>query len=87
MNIPITPTAENLIQQLLELGHETPESIVEQALQYFYSQQSIDTTLGFPQLNEAEILRQNDERWEAFQQNPDGISQAAVEARFAEHLQ
>jgi hypothetical protein len=29
MNITITPIAETLIQQLIELGHGTPELIVE----------------------------------------------------------
>ena len=50
MKVAISPTAETLIQQLIELGHENPETIVEQALQYFHSQQAIDTSLGFPNL-------------------------------------
>ncbi len=78
MNIAITPTAETLIQQLIELGHDTPELIVEQALQYFYAQQSIDTSLGFPNLSEAAIIQANEQRWQSFQQNPNGISQAEV---------
>ena len=82
MNIAITPTAETLIQQLIELGHDTPEEIVEQALQYFYSQQLIDTSLGFPDLSEADLIQANEERWQRFQRNPTGVSQAEVEARF-----
>ena len=82
MNIAVTPTAETLIQQLIELGHDTPEAIVEQALQYFYSQQSIDTALGFPEISEADLILSNDQRWENFQQNPNGVSQSEVEARF-----
>jgi hypothetical protein len=82
VNIAITPTAETLIQQLIELGHDTPESIVEQALQYFYAQQSIDTSLGFPDLSEAAIIQENEQRWKSFQQLPDSIAQAEVEAQF-----
>jgi hypothetical protein len=82
MNIAITPTAETLLQQLIELGHDTPESIVEQALQYFYTQQVIDISLGFPDLSEADIIQSNEQRWQSFQQRPNGISQAEVEARF-----
>lgn len=82
MNIAITPTAETLIQQLIELGYDTPEAIVEQALQYFYSQQLIDTSLGFPALNEADLIQSNEQRWQSFQKNPNGVSQSEVEARF-----
>ncbi len=82
MNIAITPTAETLIQQLIELGHDTPEVIIEQALQYFYSQQLIDTSLGFPALSEAELVQANEQRWQRFQQNPNGVSQSEVESRF-----
>jgi hypothetical protein len=82
MNIAITPNAEALIQQLIELGHDTPEAIVEQALQYFYNQQLIDTSLGFPALEDAELIQSNEQRWQRFQQNPDGISQAEVEKQF-----
>lgn len=83
MNIAITPTAETLIEQLIELGHEDPEAIVEQALQYFHSQQTIDTSLGFPSLIEAEIIRTNEQRWETFHRSRNsGTSQADVEARF-----
>lgn len=60
MNIAITPTAETLIKQLVELGYGTPEAIVERALQYFYSQQFIDTSLGFPELSEADLVRENE---------------------------
>ena len=83
MNIAIIPAAESLIQQLMELGHEDPEIIVEQALQYFHSQQTIDTSLGFPNLSEAEITQANEQRWETVQKNcTSGSSQAKVEARF-----
>ena len=83
MNVAISPTAETLIQQLIELGHENPEIIVEQALQYFHSQQAIDTSLGFPDLTEAEIIQANEQRWQTFQKNrSSGSSQADVEARF-----
>ncbi len=81
MNITITPTAEMLIQQLIELGHGTPESIVEQALEYLYAQQSIDTSLGFPELSEADIIRENKQRWHSFQQCPNGIPQSELEVR------
>ncbi|MFM7448014.1 MAG: hypothetical protein ACKO24_05405 [Leptolyngbyaceae cyanobacterium] len=87
MNVAITPIAEDLIQQLMALGYDDPEVIIEQALQYFYSQQLIDTTVGFPDLTEAEIIQENEDRWEAFQQNPEGISQAQVEAWFANRTQ
>lgn len=83
MKIPITPTAEALIQQLIELGHDNPEIIIEQALQYFYTQQLIDTTINFPDLSEAEIIQDNEKRWQDFQQNPNGIPHAQVEAWFA----
>lgn len=83
MDIPISPAAETLIQQLLELGYDNPETIVEQALKYFYNQQLIDTSLGFPDLSEAEIVQQNETCWQTFQQNPNsGIPQADVAARF-----
>lgn len=83
MNIAITSTAETLIEQLIELGHENPETIVEQALQYFHSQQTIDTSLGFPTLTEAEIIQANEQRWQTFQQNRNsGTSQAEMEAKF-----
>ena len=35
MNVSMTPTAEALIQQLIELGYDDSEAIVEQALHYF----------------------------------------------------
>ena len=40
MNIFITPAAETLIQQLIQLGYDNPETIIEQALQYFYQKNS-----------------------------------------------
>lgn len=82
MNLAITPTAETLIEQLIELGHDKPEEIVEQALQYFYSQQLIDTSLGFPNLSESELVQENEQRWQRFQQNRAGMTQAEVESRF-----
>jgi hypothetical protein len=82
MNIAITPTAETLIQHLIDLGHDTPESIIEQALQYFYTQQLIDISLGFPELNEANIIQANEQRWQTFRQRPNGMSQTEVETRF-----
>lgn len=84
MNISITPAAETLIQQLIELGYDNPEIIIEQALQYFYSQQLIDTTVGFPDLTEAEIIQDNEKRWQAFQHNPNGILHTQVEAWFVD---
>jgi hypothetical protein len=84
MNIAITPTAETLLQQLIALGHDNPETIIEEALQCFYSQQMVDTTIGFPDLTEAEIIQDNETRWKAFQQNRDGIPHAQVEAWFAD---
>jgi hypothetical protein len=84
MNIAITRTAETLIQQLIALGYDNPETIIEEALQYFYSNQLIDTTLGFPDCTEAEIIQDNEVRWAAFQQNQNGLSQAQVEAHFAD---
>jgi hypothetical protein len=78
----ITPTAEALLQQLRELGYDNPASVIEQALQYFHSQQQIDTTLGFPERSEVEIVQENEARWQAFQQNPVGISQTQVTASF-----
>jgi len=61
-----------------------PETVVEQALQYFHSQQAIDTTLGFSDPTEAELVQDNETRWQAFQQNPTGISQAQVESQFSD---
>ena len=87
MNIAITPAAENLLQQLIALGHDSPETIIEEALQYFYSQQLIDTTLGFSNLTEAELVQDNEARWQAFQQNRDGISQSQIEAHFIDRIQ
>jgi hypothetical protein len=57
----------------MELGHDNPEIIIEQALQYFYTQQLIDTMIEFPYVSEAEIIQDNEKRWQEFQQNPDGI--------------
>lgn len=87
MNIAITPAAETLIQQLIELGHDKPEEIVEQALQYFYSQQLIDTSLGFPNLSETELIKDNEQRWQRFQQDRNGVSQSEVESRFLDYNQ
>jgi hypothetical protein len=84
MNVAITPTAEVLIEQLQALGYKNPELIIEQALQYFYNQQHIDTAIGFPELTEAEIIEENEQRWQAFQQDPQGIPHAQVEALFAD---
>ncbi|GAP93958.1 hypothetical protein [Leptolyngbya sp. NIES-2104] len=84
MNITITPTAEALIRQLIELGHDNPETIIEQALQDFYRQQLIDTSIGFPDLTESEIIQDNEHRWQTFQQNPNGIAQTQVETWFAD---
>jgi hypothetical protein len=84
MNVAITPTAEALLEQLIALGQGSPEVIIEQALQALYQQQAIDTTLGFPELAEAAIVEENEQRWATFQQNPStGISQADVEARLS----
>lgn len=83
MNVTITQTAEALLKQLQALGHQNPELIIEQALQYFYSQQQIDTAIGFPELTEAEIIEENEKRWQAFQQDPKGIPHSQVEAQFA----
>lgn len=83
MNVVITPIAEALIQQLIELGYDNPEAIIEQALQYFYSQQVIDTTTSFPDLTETEIIQDKETRWQSFQQNPNSIPHAQAEAWFA----
>jgi hypothetical protein len=84
MNIAITPTAEALLEQLMALGQGSPEVIIEQALQTLYQQQTIDTTLGFPELAEVAIVEENEQRWATFQQNPStGISQADVEVRLS----
>lgn len=82
MNIAITPTAETLIQQLVELGYDDPEVIIEQALQYFYSQQLLDTSAGFSEISETQLIRENEQRWEHFKKNQNGIPQSEVEARF-----
>jgi hypothetical protein len=82
MNIAITQTAEALIEQLQALGYKNPELIIEQALQCFYNQQHIDTTMGFPQLTDVEIIEENEQRWQDFQQDPQGIPHAQVEALF-----
>lgn len=82
MNVAISPTAEALIQQLLDSGHDTPEHIIEEALEYFCSQQKIDTTLGFPDLTETEMIEANEKRWQTFQENPNGIPHDQVENWF-----
>ena len=41
------------------------------------------TTIKFPDLSEAEIIQDNEKRWQDFQQNPNGIPHAQVEAWFA----
>jgi hypothetical protein len=84
MNVAITPTAEALLEQLIALGQGSPEVIIEQALQTLYQERSSDPTLGFPDLTEAAIIQENEQRWSVFQQNPStGIAQADVEARLS----
>ena len=76
MNIPITSDTETLVREIMALGYDSPEAVIEAALRSFYGQQStgaVDTTQGFPRLTEAEILQENEQRWQTFQQTGHSI--------------
>lgn len=89
MNIPITPTAEALVREIMALGYDKPEIIIEEALKFFHLQQlavneangaikDVDTTVGFVDLTEAEIVQENERRWETFQQTGNRFSHEQV---------
>lgn len=86
LNIAITPTAEALLQQLMQSGGGEPAAIIEQALQYFCDRQladlEVDTTEGFSRLTAAELLQENEQRWQRFQEQGGGVSQAEITTRF-----
>jgi hypothetical protein len=86
LNIAITPTAEALLQQLMQAGEGEPALIIEQALQYFcdrrLADREVDTCEGFPTLSEASIVQENEQRWQRFQEQGGGASQAAMTQRF-----
>ena len=76
MNIPITSDTEALVREMMTLGYDSPEAVIEAALQSFYGQkttESVDTTQGFSRLTEAEILQENEQRWQTFQQTSHSI--------------
>ena len=76
MNIPITSDTEALVREMMALGYDSPEAVIEAALRSFYGQkttESVDTTQGFPRLTEAEILQENEQRWQTFQQTGHSI--------------
>ena len=76
MNIPITSDTEALVREMMTLGYDSPEAVIEAALRSFYGQktlESVDTTQGFPRLTEAEILQENEQRWQTFQQTGHSI--------------
>jgi hypothetical protein len=91
MNIPITSTTEALLPQIMALGYPSPEAAIEAALQFFHDSKipavsnvaaddALDTTAGFASLIEAEIIQDNERRWQTFQQQGGGIPQGYVES-------
>jgi predicted transcriptional regulator len=83
MNIPMTSIAEALVREIMTFGYDSPEIVIEEALQSFHSQKlirQVDTTLGFSGLTETEILQENEHRWQTFQQTGQSIPQDQVEA-------
>jgi len=81
MNIPMTTATEALVRDIMTLGYDSPEAVIEAALRSFYGQQltrEVDTTLGFPALTETEILQENEYRWQTFQQTGRSIPQDQV---------
>ena len=75
MNILITSDTETLVREIMTLGYDSPEAVIEAALRSFYGQQSTGAvdTQGFPRLTEAEILQENEQRWQTFQQTGHSI--------------
>jgi hypothetical protein len=92
LNIALTPTAEALLQQLIRSGEEHDSAIlIEQALQYFcdglqptldHRGLDIDNTIGFPDLTETEIIQENEQRWNEFQETGIAHSHEDVAKRF-----
>jgi len=86
LKVALTPTTEALLQQLMQSGESDPALIIEQALQYFCDRRSadleVDTTEGFSPLTAAEILQENEQRWQRFQAQGGGTSQAEITNRF-----
>ena len=84
MNIALTPTAEALLQQLIQSGEEQNSAIlIEQALQYFYDRGlDLDNTIGFPNLTETEIIQANEQRWNDFKATGIACSHEDVVKRF-----
>ena len=90
MNIQITSTAEALVQEIMALGYDNPEIIIEEALKSFHVQQlaikestsavELDTTLGFAELTEAEVIQANEQRWQTFQHTGNSLSQEQIES-------
>jgi hypothetical protein len=98
MNIPITSTTEALLPQIMALGYSSPEAAIEAALQFFHdckfpdiasdvgnvaADDALDTTVGFVSLTEAEIIQDNERRWQTFQKQGGGIPQSQVESWMA----
>ena len=84
LNIALTPTAEALLQQLIRSGEEHDSAIlIEQALQYFCDRGlDIDNTIGFPDLTGTEIIQENEQRWNDFQETGIAHSHEDVVKRF-----
>jgi uncharacterized protein (DUF924 family) len=84
LNIALTPTAEALLQQLIRSGDEHDSAVlIEQALQYFCDRGlDIDNTIGFPDQTETEIIQENEQRWNDFQETEIAHSHEDVVKRF-----
>jgi hypothetical protein len=95
MNIPLTPATEALLTQVMALGYPSPEAAIEAAVQFFYdcktpdvgpdigniaADDALDTIAGFAALTEAEIIQDNERRWQTFQKQGGGIPQSQVES-------
>ncbi len=65
-------------------GEEHDSAIlIEQALQYFCDRGlDIENTIGFPDLTETEIIQENEQRWNDFQETGIAHSHEAVLKRF-----
>ena len=84
LNIALTANTEALLQQLMRSGEEHDSAIlIEQALQYFCDHGlDIDNTVGFLELTETEIIQQNEQRWNDFQETGISHSHEDVVNRF-----
>ncbi|WP_431633217.1 hypothetical protein [Alkalinema pantanalense] len=90
MNISMTPMAEVLVRELMALGYDDPEVVIEEALKVFHRQQlelnrvngleaDIETA-AFADLTETEIIQENEQRWQRFQETGHQVSHEQVVA-------